>query len=177
MIVMEKLIKILLAILFFLCLLDMPYGFYELVRFLALVGFSILAYYSSKQEDKTAIIIYIALAILFQPIFKIALGRMLWNVVDVVVGLGLLISLFIPKNKNTIYPVYIHYNNSGAISGLPVGMEGTLVCYTIDYKYNKEGNNIIAGFMNIKVEKNSKINLFVKNYTYLEFKEELNSHN
>ena len=100
MIVMEKLIKILLAILFFLCLLDMPYGFYELVRFLALVGFSILAYYSSKQEDKTAIIIYIALAILFQPIFKIALGRMLWNVVDVVVGLGLLISLFIPKNSN-----------------------------------------------------------------------------
>jgi len=98
---MKNLIKVILAILFFLCLLDMPYGFYELVRFLALVGFVILAYKSNEQEDKTMVIIYIGLAILFQPIFKIALGRMLWNVVDVIVGLGLLISLFIPKIKNS----------------------------------------------------------------------------
>ena len=98
---MEKLIKMILAILFFLCLLDMPYGFYELVRFLALVGFVMLAYKSNEQEDKTTVIIYIGLAILFQPIFKIALGRMLWNVVDVIVALGLLISLFIPKIKNS----------------------------------------------------------------------------
>ncbi|RXP60885.1 hypothetical protein EC396_04320 [Lutibacter sp. HS1-25] len=96
---MGKLIKILLAISFFLCLFDMPYGFYELVRFLALVGFAILAYKSNEQDKKTAVVIYIALAILFQPIFKIALGRMLWNVVDVIVGLGLLISLFISKKN------------------------------------------------------------------------------
>ena len=90
---MEKLIKIILAILFFLCLLDMPYGFYELVRFLALVGFVVLAFKANGQDDKTAVIIYIGLAILFQPLFKIALGRTIWNVVDVVVGVGLLVSL------------------------------------------------------------------------------------
>jgi len=94
----EKVIKIILAILFFLCLLDMPYGFYELVRFLALVGFAILAYISNKQEDKTGVIIYIGLALLFQPFFKIALGRVLWNIVDVIVGLGLLLSLKYFKN-------------------------------------------------------------------------------
>jgi len=94
----EKVIKIVLAILFFLCLLDMPYGFYELVRFLALVGFAILAYISNKQEDKTGVIIYIGLALLFQPFFKIALGRVLWNIVDVIVGLGLLLSLKYFKN-------------------------------------------------------------------------------
>jgi hypothetical protein len=40
---MEKTIKIILAILLFACLLDMPYGFFQLVRFVALVGFGILA--------------------------------------------------------------------------------------------------------------------------------------
>jgi hypothetical protein len=93
-------LKIVLAVLFFLCLLDMPYGFYQLVRFVALVGFAILAYKANEQGQKTEAIIYVCLAILFQPFFKIALGRELWNVVDVVVGIGLILSLFIkPKAK------------------------------------------------------------------------------
>lgn len=69
---MEKLIKIILSILFFLCLLNMPYGFYELVRFLALIGFVLLAYKANVKEDKTAVIVYVGLTILFQPFFKIA---------------------------------------------------------------------------------------------------------
>ena len=89
-----KVIKIVLAVLFFLCLLDMPYGFYQLVRFLALVGFSILAFMAYQQDRQIEMIIYIALAILFQPLLKISLGREIWNVVDVVVGIGLLVSLF-----------------------------------------------------------------------------------
>ena len=77
----------------FLCLLDMPYGFYQLVRFLALVGFSILAYHANQKERNTEAIIYIGLAILFQPLLKVALGRQIWNVVDIIVGVGLLISM------------------------------------------------------------------------------------
>lgn len=88
-------IKITLAILFFLCLLDMPYGFYQFVRFVGLVGFAILAYQANEQGKQGEMIIYGALAILFQPFFKIALGRELWNIVDVIVGLGLIFSLFI----------------------------------------------------------------------------------
>jgi len=41
------------------------------------------------------------LALLFQPFFKISLGRELWNVVDVIVGIGLLISAF-RKPKTSI---------------------------------------------------------------------------
>ncbi len=93
-------LKIALAVLFFLCLLDMPYGFYQLVRFVALAGFAILAYKANEQGQKTEAIIYVCLAILFQPLVKIALGRELWNVVDIVVGIGLILSLFIkPKAK------------------------------------------------------------------------------
>jgi len=90
---MEKIIKIGLAILMFGCLLDMPYGYYQLVRFVALIGFVVLAYQANQQDKQTEMFIYGALALLFQPFFKIALGRELWNIVDVIVGVGLLVSL------------------------------------------------------------------------------------
>jgi len=95
---MEKAIKIILAVLFFICLADLPYGYYQFVRFVALVGFAILAYNANERSSKTEMIIFVCLAILFQPLFKISLGRDVWNVVDVVVGIGLLVSIFIkPK--------------------------------------------------------------------------------
>ncbi len=92
-------IKIVLAVLFFLCLADMPYGFYQFVRFLALVGFALLAYFASDKENKTEMIIYIALAVLFQPLIKISLGRTLWNIIDVIVGIGLLVSIKYQKKE------------------------------------------------------------------------------
>ena len=76
----------------------MPYGYYQLVRFIALIGFGVLAYQANQQSRQTEMFIYGALALLFQPFFKIALGRELWNIVDVIVGVGLLVSLA-KKNK------------------------------------------------------------------------------
>ncbi len=89
----QVIVKIGLATLLFLCLLSMPYGYYQLVRFIVLIGFGFLAYESYREGKQTEMIIYAALALLFQPFFKIALGRGIWNIVDVVVGVGLLISL------------------------------------------------------------------------------------
>ena len=97
---MNKLIKVILAILFFSCLLDMPYGFYQFVRFAGLIGFAILAYQANQQGRQTEMIIYGGLALLFQPFFKIALGRQMWNIVDVVVGIGLIISIFMKPKEN-----------------------------------------------------------------------------
>jgi hypothetical protein len=97
---MDKAIKIILAILFFLCLADMPYGFYQFVRFAGLIGFAILAYQANQQGRQTEMIIYGGLALLFQPFFKIALGRQMWNIVDVVVGIGLIISMFMKPKEN-----------------------------------------------------------------------------
>jgi hypothetical protein len=78
----------------------MPYGYFQLVRFVALVGFAILAYMANEQGQKTEGIIYVCLGILFQPFFKIALGRQIWNIVDVVVGIALIVSLFIRPSNN-----------------------------------------------------------------------------
>lgn len=98
---MNKLIKVILAILFFSCLLDMPYGFYQFVRFAGLIGFAILAYQANQQGRQTEMIIYGGLALLFQPFYKVALGRQMWNTVDVIVGLGLIISIFLkPKSQD-----------------------------------------------------------------------------
>lgn len=77
------------SILLLLCLADMPYGFYSLVRFVTAASFCFFAYvsYSDGEEGKT--FVFIALAILFQPFFKIALGRIIWNIVDIVVAIYL----------------------------------------------------------------------------------------
>jgi len=99
---MNNAIKIILAILLFLCLADMPYGFYQFVRFAGLIGFAILAYQANQQGRQTEMIIYGGLALLFQPFFKIALGRQMWNIVDVVVGIGLLISIFMKPKENQL---------------------------------------------------------------------------
>ncbi|HRI33055.1 MAG TPA: hypothetical protein PLD02_04840 [Saprospiraceae bacterium] len=95
-----NIIKIVLAILFLLCLLDFPYGYYQFVRFAGMISFAVLAYKAHEQGRKTEIIIYVGLAILFQPFFKIALGREIWNIVDVVVGIGLLISIFMKPKES-----------------------------------------------------------------------------
>lgn len=91
---MEKFLKIILAILLLICLLDMPYGYYQLVRFIAMISFGYLAFKAHDIKDETFAFIYVALAILFQPIFKISLGRDIWNIVDVIVAVGLIISSF-----------------------------------------------------------------------------------
>jgi hypothetical protein len=97
---LSNIIKIILALLFFTCLADLPYGFYQFVRFAAMVGFAVLAYQAHEKDNQAEMIVYGALALLFQPFFKIALGRELWNVVDVLLGIGLLISIFIkPKGR------------------------------------------------------------------------------
>jgi len=95
---MNRLIRLVLAFMLFLCLLDMPYGFYQLVRFLALVGFAILAYQANEKGLNTEAVIFISLAIVFQPIIKISFGRSIWNVIDVIVGLGLVLSI---RYRNT----------------------------------------------------------------------------
>lgn len=96
---MEKSLKIILAILLLLCLLDMPYGYYQFVRFAATVGFAYLAYSANEQNRKNDMFINIALALLFQPFIKIALGRTIWNLVDFIVGIGVIISLFKKKQQ------------------------------------------------------------------------------
>lgn len=90
---MNPLLKLILAILLLLCLADMPYGFYQLVRFVAAGAFAYLSYDYFKLKKEGLGFVFAALALLFQPFFKVALGRVVWNIVDVIVAVGLFILL------------------------------------------------------------------------------------
>lgn len=77
------------------CLFDMPYGYYQLVRYVAATSFLVLGLtLSDNKQAKVQKVVFISLAVLFQPLIKIALGRTVWNIVDVVVAVALIISVF-----------------------------------------------------------------------------------
>lgn len=94
-----KLLYLLLSALLLLCLAPMPYGYYQLVRFISMVLFALFAYNYWIKEIKPLAITYGALALLFQPFVKVALGRAMWNVTDVVVVALGLIGLYLYENN------------------------------------------------------------------------------
>lgn len=99
----KTVIKLILAIFFALCLLKMPYGYYQFIRFFGMIGFVFLAYIEYEKKVKAIVIIWIISAILINPFIKIPLGRTIWNVVDIVWSIILIISVltdFYIKKKN-----------------------------------------------------------------------------
>lgn len=96
-----KYLFLILSIILLLCLLPMPYGYYTFVRFVSMVTFGVMAYRYYTQNKIALTITFASLALLFQPFIKIALGRMMWNIVDVLVAI-LLIVLWVkdkPESK------------------------------------------------------------------------------
>lgn len=93
-----KQIEIILAALLLLCLAPMPYGYYQFVRFVAMVVFAVMAYRYYEEKKNQWAIVCGALALLFQPFIKVALGKAMWNVVDVVVAIALVLLWY--RNKN-----------------------------------------------------------------------------
>ena len=89
-----KYIPLYLAAVLLLCLAPMPYGYFTLVRVLATVVFGLYAYrcYMAKKEGMTWA--FVTLALLFQPFAKVGLGRTIWNIIDVIVAIGLIILFF-----------------------------------------------------------------------------------
>jgi hypothetical protein len=144
---LENVIKIVLSILLLGCLFNMPYGYYQFVRLAGLIGFAVLAYQANQKGNQFEIIIYASLALLFQPFIKIALGRELWNVVDVIVGVGLLISIFaLPKKVNNQFSKRIHLiktpeydsENLQEVHEFLASFEGPFEFVTSDFEFNTE---------------------------------------
>lgn len=78
-----QIISVALIILFVGCLFDMPYGYFQIVRVVGMVAFIALAYYERKDKD-ILFWIWVASAILINPIIKVPLGRSIWNLVDII---------------------------------------------------------------------------------------------
>nr|WP_294896762.1 DUF6804 family protein [uncultured Pedobacter sp.] len=94
-------VKVILIVLLLLCLLKLPYGLYQLFRVIFTIGFIMLAMKANDNKQQTELTIYIILAVLFQPLLRIPLGRTIWNILDVIVAIGLVVSLFKPSKNGT----------------------------------------------------------------------------
>lgn len=94
---MTKYCNILLAIALLICLMPMPYGYYILIRYISAIVFGVMAYDYYCQKQKKMYVVTLSLALLFQPLIKLPLGRDIWNLVDIVVAV-FLIYLFLRKN-------------------------------------------------------------------------------
>ena len=102
-----KLIYLILSAALLLCLAPMPYGYFILVRFIAMMGFGYLAFQYFKQRKEVLTWTFVTLALLFQPFAKIGLGRTVWNIVDVIVAIGLIVLFIIEWKGGKKMPVMI----------------------------------------------------------------------
>ena len=64
-----------------------------------MIIFGVMAYKYYEEKKNVLAITFGALALLFQPFIKVALGRTMWNVVDVAVAIGLIVLFIIEKDK------------------------------------------------------------------------------
>ncbi len=93
--IVKSILKITLVLLFIGCLFKMPYGYYELVRFTGMLIFALLAYDANKHtHNEVLLVIWATSALLINPFFKIALGRVIWNIMDIAWAFMLVITIF-----------------------------------------------------------------------------------
>ena len=81
------------------CMFKMTYGYYALMRLEATVGFAYMAYRYYEMKKEALVWTFGALALLFQPLVKIALGREVWKIVDVAVAVLLIVLTFAVGRK------------------------------------------------------------------------------
>jgi hypothetical protein len=64
-----------------------------------MISFTVFAIHYYNKKQKNLMVVFGALALFFQPFIKIALGRVMWNIVDVFVAI-LLLGIYVFE-KNT----------------------------------------------------------------------------
>ncbi len=70
-----------------------------MVRFMAMGVFAWKAFTFSKEHNETMTFCFLLLALLFQPFVKISIGRILWNIIDIVVSVYLIVNYIKEMNS------------------------------------------------------------------------------
>lgn len=73
--------------LFFALVPSLPYGYFQLLRFLVCGVSCYGAFMAMERSNKTWMWLFICLAVLFNPIIKIRFDREIWQVIDAAAGL------------------------------------------------------------------------------------------
>jgi len=93
------LLKIVLIILCGICLLRMPYGYYVFFRYVSFALFLLFCVDALKRKHINIGIVWAISAFIVSPFVKLALGRTLWNVIDVIWIVIILRSLIVDFRK------------------------------------------------------------------------------
>lgn len=98
----KKILTVIASGFLFVALFDgLPYGYFTFLRFVVCAVGVYLAYkiYEDNRES-LSVWIFAGIAVLFNPIFIIHLERNTWTIIDLIIGIYFVLSLFLPKDKN-----------------------------------------------------------------------------
>lgn len=73
---------------------DLPYGYYILLRWVITASAAFLIWISYKLERKIWLFLMVAVVILFNPITPIYLDKEAWVIIDFIVAILFLVSIF-----------------------------------------------------------------------------------
>ncbi len=90
---MNQLLKLILSGILILSFLKMPYAFYAFSDYILFAGFGWLAYDAFERRDHFDVKIYIMVALLYNPFVKFPIPHLLWNIINAVVIIALIINI------------------------------------------------------------------------------------
>lgn len=96
---MNQLVKIILTGTLILCFLSMPNIFYRFSGYFLFVGFGWLSYDAFHRRDQLDVKIFVVLSILYNPFFIIPLPHFLWNIVNIIVIIGLILNILFAQDN------------------------------------------------------------------------------
>lgn len=86
------------ALFLFAALIDgWPYGFFTLLRFIVFTATAYVSWMAYEQQKEKWVWVFGFLAVLFNPFIVIHLNRELWSLIDLIVGVFMIISVFALK--------------------------------------------------------------------------------
>lgn len=90
-------LKLIIAALLLLAILDLPYGYYTFLRIVVSIAAGIIALNSYEDEDSDLWFFYAGVAALFNPIIPVYLPKELWIVLDVIIAACFGVSAFVRR--------------------------------------------------------------------------------
>ncbi len=77
-----------------------PYGFFTLLRFIVFASSAYVAWMAYEGQREKWVWIFGFLAVLFNPFIIIHFNREIWSVIDLIVGIFMIVSVFVLKLVN-----------------------------------------------------------------------------
>lgn len=75
--------------------LDLPYGYYTLLRIVVFIVAGIIAFLAFKNDKELLLILFGAISILYNPIIPVYLNKNTWIIIDVLVAVLFVLSIFL----------------------------------------------------------------------------------